>query len=338
MLNSIQVLRALAAWLVVFHHCMQLVFDFQYSNMFEWFLIKRGMAGVDLFFVISGFIMVYITAESRESPFLFLSKRIIRIAPNYWFYTIVMALLLLALPELLTITKLTTASFFQSLFFWPHMNPSGEGQLPLLTVGWSLNYEMYFYFIFAMTLIFAKSLRTPILILTLILITEFWPWRWSLEGFLHNHIIYEFLFGAVLAGLLRSNRLSKPNIYISVFVIILGLSLLIIPSQPMYRPYYWGMSSGLILYGALGLERILSSLRLLVAMGNLSYSTYLCHVPIIILIEYARVRYYPALTPVATIVFSLIAIFVFSWLSHKHIELKSHKILTSLFLVKAKQR
>lgn len=330
MLNSIQVLRAVAAWLVVSHHIMEIFFDFQHSGALEWFLVRRGMAGVDLFFVISGFIMVYITSESRDSASTFLSKRIIRVVPNYWFYTLLMAVVIQVVPCVSPITGFTFASLFQSLFFWPHSNPSGEGQFPLLTVGWSLNYEMFFYLMFAFSLFVTRSFRAPFLVASLLLITHFWPWRWSLDGFLRNPLIYEFLFGVVLATLYKSNRLPLGNPTLSVLAIVVAVTLFIMPSPPRYRPYFWGLVSMFIVYGFLGLERFFSGLHKLVEMGNWSYSTYLCHTPILLLLNYTHNHYFPSISTMPFVAAAIILIYLCSKLSYTHIELKTHGALTQV--------
>src|SRR4051812_48653741 len=82
-LASLQILRAGAAWLVVFHHFSQLFFNFECSNALACFVAHRGNVGVDVFFVISGVVMVLTTHRRDMTPRAFASKRVARIVPAY---------------------------------------------------------------------------------------------------------------------------------------------------------------------------------------------------------------------------------------------------------------
>jgi len=158
-LYSIQALRAIAASLVVVLH------TYAYLEARDLIsstpdLVESGRAGVDIFFVISGFIMTYISGDSFGKPSAskdFLIKRIIRIVPIYWFYTLIMAALLLLVPHLFSDGKsfdLTHA--ITSFLFIPWENNSGFLK-PVLQVGWTLNFEMYFYLIVTLLLFFGKT-------------------------------------------------------------------------------------------------------------------------------------------------------------------------------------
>lgn len=158
-LYSIQYLRALAALLVVVAHA----FSHQ-IGVDNAFVVLAGRLGVVLFFVISGFIMVYISGSGAFSPATFLKRRIIRIVPLYWLFTGLTALIAVAAPSLLQTTVFTWPHFLQSLLFIVHEAPGRGGTSPILSLGWTLNYEAYFYLAFAALAFMAATSR--ILLLT----------------------------------------------------------------------------------------------------------------------------------------------------------------------------
>jgi len=150
---NIQVLRAVAALMVV---CDHILFDWHHShgNTFpHWFNTTVGSAGVDLFFVISGFIMFETTRGRDTSPVSFLAKRLIRIAPLYWLLVIVLA----AKSYEHNPSHFDWEWLVQSLLFLPHVEGDMAGArfpsayFPILFVGWTLIFEMFFYAIFEST-------------------------------------------------------------------------------------------------------------------------------------------------------------------------------------------
>jgi exopolysaccharide production protein ExoZ len=133
-IGNLQVLRGVAAIGVVFYHTAYLLAGGQHTDL----------RGVEMFFVISGFIMCYISQNDGTS---FLLKRIVRIVPLYWLCTA----FLLALSYRMVLRPWTWPVDFvphvvESLFFLP------SDRFPILGVGWTLNYEMYFYLLFAIAL------------------------------------------------------------------------------------------------------------------------------------------------------------------------------------------
>jgi exopolysaccharide production protein ExoZ len=130
---NLQILRGLAALGVVFYHT-----DFRLSG--DW---HTEFFGVSTFFVISGFIMCFITKDNADG---FLVKRAIRIVPLYWICTLAPIVMAYRWYLLRPSTWTTTTLAFdlpRSLLFLPSENS------PLLGVGWTLNFEVYFYVVFA---------------------------------------------------------------------------------------------------------------------------------------------------------------------------------------------
>ena len=211
-IEPLQALRGLAAFLILAKHALYEVdlispIDFNYGN-YRFYVI-----GIDIFFVLSGFIMVYTSwgKSGLGAAKTFMFRRIIRIVPIYWFYTAVLALIALFLPQVLDKAEFIPIEFLKSLFFIPYINSAGDLQ-PLLANGWSLNYEMYFYVVFALCLILPA--RYTLIALSVFFISIVATDCFGLEGvladFYSRPIILEFLAGSIIGYLyMKGDRL--PN-------------------------------------------------------------------------------------------------------------------------------
>ena len=193
-LYSIQYLRAFAALLVVFHHA-RIPLPWLYDPLAEY----KGLAfGVDIFFVISGFVMY--SAAKSENVVEFLRRRIVRIVPLYWIATITLFLL----SEKRNILSIGSDKFLhiaKSLLFIPHWNLGFPSEIwPYLVPGWTLNYEMFFYFIFAVGLAFRKIEGIVSAgILLLVLIGAVYCPSGAIASTYTSPMLLEFLFGIWIA-------------------------------------------------------------------------------------------------------------------------------------------
>ncbi|SHE40243.1 acyltransferase family protein [Devosia limi] len=159
---SIQYLRGLAAMLVLASHALL------YPLADEQLGFGRlGWLGVILFFAISGFIMVAVTGDGRFSALEFLRRRAIRIVPMYWGATLLAAILALLAPQIFKTTVYDGAELVMSLLFIPFYNPSSGGIHPLYKLGWTLNYEVFFYVCFALLAFLGATARVVWLTLAL---------------------------------------------------------------------------------------------------------------------------------------------------------------------------
>ncbi len=131
-----QYLRGLAALSVLVTHALQ--WPLTEINMG---LLKTGRLGVDVFFVISGFIITTIAGDGRIDPKQFLVRRAFRILPAYWAATLLITILAVAIPSQFRTTIPTIEGLIKSLLFIPSLEPKA----PLLLLGWSLNFEVFFY-------------------------------------------------------------------------------------------------------------------------------------------------------------------------------------------------
>jgi exopolysaccharide production protein ExoZ len=292
-LAHIQLLRAFAALCVVAFHAQsdaallaaRLGSGFARGELFPW------LAGVDIFFVISGFIMVYASSRwfgSARAPQVFLAHRIARIVPLYWATTMVYLAVLLFTPWLLNSEYLAPYFVFASFLFIPAARPDGLAQ-PLYSLGWTLNYEMFFYALFTVAIAFPRRRAVPALIGALILIVSlgraFAPLPQPF-AFWSDPIILEFAFGMALGWASAEGfSLSRP---LRLGLALAGLALLAIDmTQPgqlpaIPRPLAYGLPAALLVASAgLASPERRSTEKLLirwgVIVGDASYALYLLH-------------------------------------------------------------
>lgn len=184
-----------------------------------------GLIGVDIFFIISGFIMGVIAVERFEDKSFknvkkFLWRRFVRVVPLYWFYTFVKAGLLLFLPFLFVADAFDVVKLLKSLFFIPHMNLNGS-TLPIHSVGWTLNFEVMFYALAAISLLLVKSWRFAFILLafvTLVLMGTFVESASEAFAFWTRTIVFEFVLGLAVAWIYVRKKDVMENLPTTVLV------------------------------------------------------------------------------------------------------------------------
>jgi exopolysaccharide production protein ExoZ len=274
-IRPIQFLRAFAALMVVWHHARE-----QLSNLKDYFPGESGPSGVDLFFVISGFIMVVTTSRKQVSAADFLLRRVVRVVPLYWLLTLSVVALAVAAPQLLRSTDISAAHVIQSLFFIPHFSPSHLGTTwPVLVPGWTLNYEMFFYALFATTLLLNARFRFAALVVLLGGLVLCGLLLGSLSSPLlatyTSPLLIEFLVGAVLGRLWAADRVIRST-WGATLCLVVGFVLLLWRDAP-YAPLAQILGSGLVVAAALSPRFREWRNRPLLALGDASYSIYLTH-------------------------------------------------------------
>lgn len=329
MLKSIQLLRAIAAWMVVFYHAMQIYFGLNGENWFSIFFSRYGSMGVDIFFVISGFVIYNSTDGKNITPARFIANRIIRIVPAYWVFTLLTALLVYNYKELIPFTQMEAKFLFDSLFFVPSFNPSGIGLSPLLTVGWSLNYEMAFYLIFCFALFASKRYRLLCVAVGIVILQVALPKFGGVLEFFSGQFAFEFLYG-ILVGLLYKKGLLK-KINLPMAIMILCVAFFTVATKENLPPVNWlhtggylytvGIPSALIVAAVLSQESHLPNFNWLAQLGDWSYATYLSHV--IVLSAAYKITQIWQVPPFMTILLSCVVILMISYLSFVFVERKS---------------
>lgn len=276
MLISVQALRALAAWVVVGHHFVQVFFNFEVDTPLAYLFADKGGIGVDVFFVISGLVIFLATADKNLTPWRFMLMRVARIAPAYWFYTLLMAVLLVTMPSLFPETHVVPSHVLLSLLFIPAQNPGGFGIYPLVDVGWTLNFEMLFYLLFAFALLVRGAYRlwgvAALLYLVCYVIT---PALNLADGFYHNDIVLEFLMGVVI-GLLYRRGVCRVRPWLPLLGIVAACAA-VYHGVNLPRALEWGVPSAILVISFVALEPYFHGSHWLKLLGDCSYSVYLLH-------------------------------------------------------------
>ena len=285
-LPVLQSLRCVAASLVVIDHAiLRGVRKGAFGVGWEPAASFAGLSGVFIFFVISGLIMYRTSAEdfgSGRGAARFVYRRVVRVVPLYWIATAIAAAnhvtMLDFLPRLL-----------RSLFFIPYVNDAGLAQ-PVLGVGWTLNYEMFFYTLFALALLMPRRVGLPALLLALVAVffarvANGGDPRTGI-GFYGQPILLLFAAGVVVGWAEtrwpRWTRTGRPRTVIfGVLLVMAALTLGSVRSGQV--PGDWQllldvMAVGTVVVATTAAVSGSSRLdRVLEAGGDASYSTYLFH-------------------------------------------------------------
>mgnify|MGYP001264389976 CR=1 FL=1 len=262
-IERIQVLRFFAAFSVMMVHLP--IFGF-------------GIWGVDIFFVISGFIMMYVTENNEKHFFI---KRIFRIVPLYWILTIGVFFIAFLKPDYLNNTTANIEHLIKSLFFIP-FDKNGIGHFPVLFLGWTLNFEIIFYLIFGVSLFFFKKNRFLFCSL-LIILFYFINLFLSKENFIFktyaDDMFFEFIFGMaayIIWKKFGNNYSSNSFVNISSLFLLIFLILLFKNFKTLRFLNYGLPSFFLLIYFLFFLDKIKFP-KVFIMLGDASYCIYLIH-------------------------------------------------------------
>ncbi len=323
--------------LVVLSHLWIVEQKYFYSKLTSVF--QFGVLGVDLFFVISGVVISSVTEDKFNSPHsarTFLRRRFNRIFPIYWIYSTLFLAVYLFRPLWFNNSTGHHVSIVKSFL----LIPVREGML--VRQGWTLSYELYFYFVFFLLLAFASERSAPLLLVAwgaaigivhLLITISGWP----VFNVIANPLVFEFLAGCLVFHIYRKAVLhpSVGIVLVAVAVCWLGIiaiwiyrahggNELWIEGSIWRRPAFYGSFSALFLLGIMELERtkIVRFTRLFEAVGDWSYSIYLSHVAIVEIVGRMFLRFAPHAP--STIVFvdltSLVLVLVAGYLCYAKVE------------------
>jgi peptidoglycan/LPS O-acetylase OafA/YrhL len=345
-INSIQFLRGFAALAVVIHHTGGYVKRyFEPTLLFE-DKFSIGFAGVDLFFVISGFIIHFTSKNYLNNPSKlkeYVKKRFIRVYPIYWIITTILFVSSWLIVQVLNknifsigypdtfLTYLKTYTLFPLHFA---INP----------VTWTLSYEIFFYLCFALLIISKRLWVIPALILIIsfynvfINVSEIVEVKLNYFNFIFSGYNFEFMLGFLIYQYYEKIKLSN---IISVILLIISVTIIALFGYEIgdYDSYKrvltFGFPSGLILLALLNLEynKAISFPKFTLTLGDASYALYLIHFPMMLLMnKFPQILGYniSANQEVWYSYFVIVMIIISSILVHKWIEMPVAKKLNSL--------
>jgi exopolysaccharide production protein ExoZ len=277
---GLQVLRITAAVMVLFMHSMFFVSERLKPGFHIW---GAGATGVDIFFVLSGFVMVYSSTKLLKAPDgwkTFAQRRIIRIVPMYWLATSLKVAIMLLTAGLVMHARGNAAYIISSYLFIPARDGGGE-VAPLLGVGWTLYFEMFFYALFTAALFlrvniykFVGCILIP-LGLGAFLYQPNWP---AVCYYLNNTRVFEFFYGMLIARIC----LTKKHLPVSIALPLMaaGIAGLLAPWPETHQllGLAHGVSAAALLYATASLEDWLTRIpRVVLYLADASYVIYLFH-------------------------------------------------------------
>lgn len=292
-------IRGIAILLVMIYHC------------FPSGITRGGWAGVDLFFVLSGFLITGILVDSKDKPhyyYHFLSRRILRIFPLYYFVLIIVFFVLPAISRSVLPPGFDYYTGHQ-LWFWLYIQNwlysiTGFPQSHLLVHFWSLGVEEQFYIVWPWIVYFCSKrglIKVSVALCLVAILFRSLPAGWLPFEFPYRYLntvsrMDDLLIGALIAQLIRSNpkwleRWTIPvgvvSFAIFLVAVILFRSMSFLHLTAVYTPI--GLFMGALLLLSLSSKtriRHIMKTRTLIFLGKYSYGLYVYHYILYILIEY----------------------------------------------------
>lgn len=353
-LKSIQILRGLAALMVVLYH-FRTVLNYDNVRMGD-YLFGKGFIGVDLFFVISGFIMAYttnLTHDAIADVKSFAIKRVSRIYPVLFTSFIIASLSFMNFERVLSQSFFETLSSLALIPTTSSLPPFFIDTHSILGVRWTLNYEVYFYSIFAISLFFGK--RRYYVLLAWIIMTVFFtqilingsfsakavsprfesPWL----SMITNSIVLDFAIGVIVAMAIEAGIIINRRLSIASLVFVAYISMNQIAVVKGHGLSEFGMYAAIIVYLCVCLEKNGFSFNspALEHLGNISYSLYLLHLSVStfigIIVTNLGVREYFSN---GIYMVTLVAISIMSaHISYKYIELSLSRRVRGWMMIKS---
>lgn len=314
-LDDIQILRAVAAIAVLFFH-VERELSRGHPSLFTPLFVNSawlGQAGVDIFFVISGFIMYFVHHRDFARPGMaprFLLRRLVRVLPTYWLLTTLTVAGLALLPGLFNSRLIDWEWIVASYLFIPWQSPAGDISPPV-GPGWTLNYEMYFYVVFATLLLFPRRMAilaiTGFMLASVLLGLILQP-DLPILRMMTSALLIEFQFGIWIAcafarGMTLGNytRIALGGAALAVFAAAPALYTNGDLATWWRLPFFGLPAAALMAVVVLrpGLQAPARALsRVFVALGDSSYALYLTHVFTLRIVDVMLTRLLPPL-PVA---------------------------------------
>lgn len=276
--SGIHALRAFAALLVVLHHAFHRANSLNLTD----FQFEFGAWGVDLFFVISGFVMAKGVEGQRgwRDASSFIGRRLARVVPLYWTATLLLAAVYFAVPQMFSSYFIVPLDLLQSLFFLPYEDARGYVR-PVVSQGWTLIFEMFFYVLVSLGLLFGRghAMRLAAGLIGVLISFGYLAGRSGLPvPFLLSGILVEFLLGvAIYQVAVHAPKMGNlTRIVLAIAGVLFSYLLTDLLSLGVERGLAGGLGAMAVVYAAVGWRtpRLPSVLRLL---GDASYAIYLFH-------------------------------------------------------------
>lgn len=277
---GLQVLRITAAVMVLVMHSMFFASERLKPGFHIW---GPGATGVDIFFVLSGFVMVYSSKKLLNAPGgwkTFAQRRIIRIVPMYWLATSIKVAVMLLTAGLILHARGNASYIVESYLFLPCRDSSGTVG-PLVGVGWTLYFEMFFYALFTVALFLRVNIYKFIgwILVPLGLSGLFYQPHWPAVCFyLNNTRVFEFFYGMLIARICLTKKHLPVSIALPIMAAGIAGLLAPLPRTDHLLGLTHGVGAAAILLATASLEDRLTRIpRFVLYLADASYVIYLFH-------------------------------------------------------------
>jgi peptidoglycan/LPS O-acetylase OafA/YrhL len=234
-------------------------------------------AGVDFFFVLSGFIIAYVHQDDigeRDRIYRFAKNRIIRIYPLYWLILTALLVIFALAPGYGKLEQLTAQRILTSYVLLPMTLP------PIIGVAWSLTYEMFYYLIFGLFILLGRRMILPVGLVLVAVATVngstplTYPYSFLLSPY-HVH----FTMGAILGVSFDRMKVQRPGLLATTTATALILGLFCLDPAALHTRYVFAACSAGMIAALAASERArpMVGCRLLGWLGSASYAIYLIH-------------------------------------------------------------
>lgn len=304
-IKNIQILRGLACLFVVYCHTA----------------VGNGIGkyGVDIFLIISGFIIMYTTEFDTD---YFLRRRIKKIIPLYWFITLFTSFAVYVAPQPFNSYEVSLEYILKSLFFIPYEH-NGIRQ-PVLGLGWTLNYEMIFYFIFGIAMKIdykRRGIIASIICVIMVLANTIFKLPMPFD-FWCDPFILEFCYGIGIYCIWNRSlqntyneevRSGGQSILLYALILIGYICMEFLARSSIHRVIGTGVIGAIIVSAGIILEGKVYVPKVLLLVGELSYVIYLTHIYPVRLTETLIGRFVDvkAIVVVSDILLSVIVAYIF---------------------------
>jgi len=325
--ENIQALRAIAALLVLSAHLKFCIAGNNFSGQVpHWLESSVGGCGVDIFFVISGFVVSLSADQQQAGAGRFFWNRLTRVAPFYSLTSIACLLLMVVKGRCPEFSNLWNSFFYLPLF------DVKEWSVPVNNFGWSLSFEMWFYTLFAALLLKFSPGKTSVLLPVLLGFGVLMGYVFDVQRFCFRFMLHplglEFALGCLIY---RFRRHLTFRIAFCGFVLTLLSFITLVPAhldgaldnfqQSWERVVYWGLPAGLVVIACVGLESSAGIVapKFLVALGEISFSMYLIQ-PLVIMVG-SRICWISGMkNPFVAVVFCVTLLILSAYLSWRFCE------------------
>lgn len=303
-IRSIQYLRAVAALVIVWVHSLYIIPGMVDRLGKPYF---GASAAIDIFFLVSGFVMVVTTTRRELRPVQFFRIRLVRVVPLYWLATLGMVAGAAAGHSFQGL-HYSALAVFKSLLFVPFAAIEGApaSVWPILQQGWTLNYEMFFYILFAISLAAPRQWRLmgicAVLAALVLAGRLFGPFAGPLASVYTNSLLIDFIAGMILAYLwLRAG----PDDWLPLPLLVILAGLCAIGSNSRVV----AMGGAIIIFAGCLHPSVCSTRNpLLMGIGNASYSLYLSHQFVLDSLASLWLRVLPPVTWMSSAIFMVVAL------------------------------